>query len=132
MKFLHILAISVLAPICGIAVFLASDVLFPEARTSSPWDLWAVVLALFWGYAASISLLLGLLLHLLVANLRVTPSVIFLLFFTASAAVTWLLFHLLPGITHHIFALGIGTGVAAWFMYCFGPLKLWRPRAREA
>jgi len=131
MEFLRILVISAIAPLCGIAFFVASDTLFREADASSPLGVWVVMLAIVWVFASAISFVLGTLLHLAIARHRVGPSSVFLLFFVASAAMT-ALFFLLPGITHNLPMLAFGTGLSAWAMYCFGPLRLLRPRAVEA
>jgi len=131
MKLWRILVISILAPLCGIAFYLASEAVAPEADASSPLRLWVVILVLVWLVSAGVSFVSGMLLHLAIVHRHPPAGVVFLLFVLSAAAVTWL-FSLSPGITTHLQFLGIGTGASAWAMYCYGPFKLWQGSASGA
>jgi hypothetical protein len=132
MEVLRFLAISILAPTCGIATYLASDFLFPEADFAASFADPLLGLALPWVFAIGFSVVLGMVLHFAIAGRNIALGTVFVLFVTASAAATCLFFLLLHGVTNRIFLLSFGTSISAWAMYCFGPLKLWQSRAIEA
>ena len=131
MELWRIFPIGSLATTLGILSFLALDALFPEAD-ASPSSLSVLFLALMWLPGTGISIVLGLLLHLAIGRLHLPSISILLLFVVVAGAATTGMFFVLHGITTHIFALGIGSGVSAWALYCYGPLKLWQPPQREA
>jgi hypothetical protein len=131
MELWRIPVISVIASLCGIMFYLISEAFFPEADAGSPLELWIFVLFMVWLVSTVLSCVLGILLHL-ATHQRNLPSGVLLLLFVATAGTTAWVISQSPGISTHLQFLGVGTGVSAWAMYCYGPFKLWRRTVREA